>query len=48
MYDFSIKSINYCIWIGGKIIFKVIFQPEFTCSKLTIETLKPDVTYVQS
>ena len=29
-------------------LLNVLSQPAFTCSKLTIETLKQGVTYVQS
>ena len=45
---FQVKSLIIVFGWERKIIFKIIFQPTLTSSKLTVETLKQGVKYVQS
>ena len=44
---FQVKSLIIVFGLERKIIFKIIFQPTLTYSKLTIEILKQGVKYVQ-
>ena len=45
---FQVKSLIIAFGLERKIIFKIIFQPTLTYSKLTIGILKQGVKYVQS